>query len=134
MARALALTEFDFILESDLEAPEEERTTWRLRPLTFAEHAAIGRTELRQGKDETDTVVIHDNLGTAGKAVQAGLVGWKNFKDAEGAQIEFTRDSKTGKIPDRLMDEIKPFVVELSDEIFKRSTLTRTQAKNSISR
>jgi hypothetical protein len=133
MARALALTEFDYVLKQDQEGPEEERTTWRLRPLTFREHALVARTELRRGKSDDETVMITDTLGSAGRTIQAALIGWTNFRTADGVQIPYGRDAD-GKLPDATMDLLKPFAMELEDVILEHSQLSKEQQKNSGSR
>jgi len=129
VARALALTEFDFVLKADEAGDEEERTTWRLRPLTFREHALVARRELRRGKDDDEAVMISDDLGIAGKTIQAGLIGWTNFKRSDGIQIPYAREAD-GRFSDVTMDLLKPFAGELENAILEKSNISKEQVKN----
>jgi len=91
MVQALTTKDFDYVLHSDRDRSEEERTVFYLRRLSAV-----------------DSWRLQDDLGTIGQAgtvtpqvgkmnetaLKAGLKGWSNFKDEEGNDVAFQRDAK----------------------------------------
>jgi len=107
--------------ERDAESP----TIFELKALTVRDMTAIrdvrmtvsrdGVTTFRQGSEELVTL-------------KAGLVGWRNFKDAAGKDVVFTREG--GKASDETLSRLAPeWRTELSDEIQAINTLTADEKK-----
>lgn len=130
MATARLMKEFEYTLEAERELPVEKRTTWRLRPLNYATHREVMRTSLSMGSD-TQSIEV-DAYGKAAKILNYGLLGWTNFRDEEGTEIEFRR-SADGTLPPQVMDLLVDVAVELSNAVTERSVASKEHAKNSSS-
>lgn len=82
MAKALNPEErWRYILKTDLNLPPEEQTVFLLKALSRKEMAVV-RTAI-----ENDQIIMAYHA-----ALERGLVGWENFRDADGNIVEF----KTG--------------------------------------
>ena len=104
MAKALALVA-DYEYQSDKD-PDEVKTTWILRSLTSFEFMQCC------GNGVVDDAMF----------VRTGLVGWRDFVDAAGEEIEFSVENM-GRIP--------PLIVQdLSFKIQNISVLSEDDRKN----
>lgn len=108
MATALPLiTKAPFISKHDKDKPGSVQVIWMLQPLTGLQHMEITASGFT------------DYSG----AIMMGLKGWKNFKDAAGAEVEFSFEN-IARIPALYLQDI-------AFEILKRSSLDEEKTKNS---
>ena len=95
----------DFVCKCDETLPEEERTSFKVKFLTKEQQAEIrdimysvkGIGAARQEKFLTGSAVL--------KALEYGLVGWKNFKFDDGTDIVFSKENFSC-IPPAQRDEL----------------------------
>jgi hypothetical protein len=88
----------DYVLLADRELPQEERTVWKLRPLSAVERADID-DHMGSIDPETGTFVAHTGTMIL-KALVVGLVGVDNLLDEDGGVVEFSdypKPKRTGK-------------------------------------
>ena len=117
MAIAFRRAVREFIVPSDLTLPPEQQTTWLLRPLDVFDAAELADT------------YTADEKGWAAKAVQMAkmsLVGWRNFKDADGNEVAFVGLNNRATDDDlRLI----PFAVilEIVQEVHRYEAISRKQ-------
>lgn len=78
---------YDYVLEAERKLGDEEQTVFQLRGLTIAEEAALNNTLVASdmGGDEMKWKTGDYQL----KTLKLGLVGWRNFNDAEGVDVPF---------------------------------------------
>ena len=75
---------FDFVVTADRRLPKEQQTTFHLRRLPTV--IMLRLRDLREGDDAA--------IGSwMMVALRAGLAGWTNFLDADGAQVPFALDA-----------------------------------------
>lgn len=135
--------EFDYVLKADRELPQEKRSIFRLRRLALHEMKKVEQLqhkvryivdpetlEKRKEDREVQADLTMTNLEQSCEILQMALVLWNNFKDPDGSDVDFRRDTK-GRIPDEVMVRIIPYVDELSDAVLSANTLTEEDAKNS---
>lgn len=105
MAKAIdILIDQDFI--SDLDT-DEKKTTWVIRTLSGLEFLSCVNT----------TGVDHQ------KVIELGLTGWRDFNNADGSAIEFSKPN-IGRIPAEILQDI-------SFKIQNSSSVSEEEAKNS---
>jgi len=80
---------FEFIDDPDRDLPADDpnRTVWEYRVLTPTEEAAIQDAVSMAGMGEGETTSTSGYGTIAHKTLRLGLVGVKNFRDAEGNEI-----------------------------------------------
>jgi len=83
---------FDYVLEEERAMPPERQTVFLLRGLTISEETALNNTILASdmGGDEMKWKTGDYQL----KTLRLGLLGWSNFKDIEGVEVEFVSRSQ----------------------------------------
>lgn len=113
--------------ESGKPIPKEKQTVFELRVLTAR--------ELAQLEDELSEVDMRGTIKVkAGsqvlKILKLGLVGWKNFKDGKGNEIQFQKD-KEGVPREQNWNYLKQnWRREIADAITEQTNLTEEQLKN----
>ncbi len=128
---------WDFIIESERELPAEEQTTWILRALGYTENNRIQDNALKQELGDDGGVQLRAG-SYMDKVIRAGLVGWKNFKDADGILVEFETEisgserRKKRKEPTiDTLDRIPPEVLtDLANAIVRHNVLDASAEKN----
>jgi len=124
--RAPLLCEFDYVLKADRDLPAEERTTFRLRPLTFREREDISTTEAIDAGEGTKIAI--NRFTITRKILNYGLVGWKNLLSFQGTPLEFARTN--GVLSDTTLDSIQDCATEIANAITERSQVDKELAKN----
>ena len=121
MAIALRSTVREFVAPSDTKLPPEQQTTWLLGPLDVFDSA-----ELADSYSTDPNKWASKNV----QMVRMALRGWRNFKDADGAEVPFI--GLGGRASDEDMRKI-PFslVLELMVEINNFETIKRSQVGES---
>ena len=122
---------FDYVLKCDRELEPEQKTVFQLKPLTPSESAQLEDNLARvYASDETLTV----NTGTHTlKQLQMGLIGWKNFRNAEGEEIPFP-ERKDARLKTAHLAYLAPeWRQEIANAIDEGNTVTETDLKNSDS-
>ena len=87
----------NYVLESDREKPESERTVWKIKPIAARQWARIKdrlaavNTSSDRGKDgDGDGTKVSVAMGMQEtEAIRHGLVGWENLKVGNGTPFEF---------------------------------------------
>ena len=75
---------FDFVVTNDRALPKAQQTTFHLRRLPTV--IMLRLRDLREGEDAA--------IGSwMTVALRAGIAGWTNFLDADGAQVPFALDA-----------------------------------------
>ena len=120
---------FDYVLEDDRKLPEEERTAFVLRGITVAEEARVADTMISSipGQEE-----LSFRSGTHQLTVlRSGLRGWRNFKSADGAEIEFEKArSHPRHVTDDCLDRLSSkHRTEIVSAILDRGSLTEEEGK-----
>lgn len=137
MAKLLSMEPTPYVLKDELEAPEEEKTIWHLRPLTWKERAdvqdgmLITEVNMTGPKDKAATGKMTHLSGTQSRiAVEKGLVKIENLRDSKGDLVKFDSDTS----PERKMqifNSIPPiWAKELAEEILTMSGLRKEEEKN----
>lgn len=120
-----------------VDAESERPTVWILRGLTAGESQKI----------EDQTVIVEEHSGGSGKgsigyktgtrtllALRHGLIGVRDFYDAEGNAIEFETERvglRAGLVSDNFLSRIPDSVrTELANEIRERNSLSGDQLGN----
>ncbi len=84
--------QFEYTLQRDRSLPEEERTVFLLRPLSYEQRVKL--TNLISSM-EADTGVVRGTIGDVmDSTLRAGLVGWRNLRDRKGVEVEFAREGR----------------------------------------
>ncbi len=119
MAIALNLKAVDFVLKCDKDLPPEEQTIFKIKPLTAKQYMEMADTMEYSGE-----TVKHMGLATY-NMLKIGLIGWKNFKDAEGNDVSFitNMDDNLNRIP-------ADYRMELSTKITELTTPSIEKVKN----
>lgn len=125
----------DYVLERERGLPPEQQTVFQLRTLTTRQRFRLmdlhrlrdGGVEIRQGEVQYT-------------ALKVGLVGWRNFLDANGAEIPFEREGGirsvnhidvNGPASDATLDRLaSEDALELAEAVASAAHLTRADAKN----
>lgn len=98
---------FPYILKSDRDLPEGERTVFDLRGLTVAEEASVSDSMIlaHSGSDE-----LAFRAGTHQLTVlRFGLRGWARFLDSSGAEVAFEQNKAHPRhISDTCLDRLSP--------------------------
>lgn len=128
----IALTprsKFDYVLVSDRELPQERRTVFHLRAMTHTERARLVDEYVRSHRPATLNL----------EAVRFGLVGWSNFRDAQGVDVAFTTEPEPLRV---LGQEMRPptdaclaaltteDIAELANQIVEQNHITEGDRKN----
>lgn len=123
MIATSARIETEYILKE--ERGTESPTVFRLRPLTRRERDELGDM---LGLQLDKTTYPGGSFTT--KLVRGGLVGWRDFRDAAGADVPFAT-TPDGKPTDETLERIPmDAYVELANEIFRQSNLSAGERKN----
>lgn len=118
MAIAIRSGVREFIAPSDSSLPADRQTVWLLRPLDVFAAAELA-----------DTYTTEDSKW-ASKALQMAklaLVGWRNFKNEDGAELAFK--GFAGRATDDDLRQI-PFsvILEIVAEVHRFESLSRKTA------
>lgn len=120
---------WDYVLECD--RGEERPTVFELKALSVRDEA-----RLEDGHASVDRVAnaIRVSTGTTNlEALRAGLVGVRDFFDADGRPVLFDTD-KQGRVSDSFLERLHPdWRQELARAIADRVRLTEADRKNSPS-
>ena len=93
---------FEFTLRADRSLPEEKRTVFMLRPLSYVERRKI---EDMASVVEAETGLVRGTVGSINDAtLRLGLKGWRNFRDAKGVEVPFELEGKRLGILGSLVD------------------------------
>jgi hypothetical protein len=119
MAIAPTLGEYYHVLASDEKRPEEERTRWHLRVLSYKERAEV----------EREGLALFSKIRIA---FGYCLLGWDNYKDANGEEFQIKEGVRGGKreLPDSVMDRLAPVSAELYIHIVNTFTIPEDEQKN----
>ena len=119
---------FEYVLTDDRALPEDQRTVFVLRGLTVGEEARVADAMIASipGQEE-----LAFRSGTHQLTVlRYGLRGWRNFKYADGTDVEWEdlnegRDAEDrNRILDRNLNKIPPEIrSEIAEQIRGESTL-----------
>lgn len=139
-------TTFRFVPSEDRALPHGQQTTFHLRRLTVGERAAIADMELEEvlSQDENGRALLtrRRRPGMSQlERVRAGLAGWDNLQDANGAPILFVLGPPrqvagrvAGCVSDELLDLIpENALIEIERAIYDAARLTDEDRKNSQS-
>jgi len=96
-----------YVSKLEKDTPKEDQTTWMLQPLNGLQRMEISSMGF------TDYTA----------ALMLGLVGWENFKDENGVEMEFTTENMK-RVPALYLQDI-------ALELIKRSDLDEEKIKNS---
>lgn len=105
---------FDYTLERERKANEQQPTVFALRALTPIQMMEVSELQLTVG------------ITAARKRTLAyGLRGWTNFRDEGDKEVPFERS-----LDDNLAHLSVEIVIELATEIIARSKVTEADRKN----
>lgn len=135
IARTTATT-WRYVLRCDLELPTDQQTVFTLRALTAQQRLALHDLPHRDASG-----IINPQVGSMQRAVvRMGLVGWSNFRTADGAIVDpvvVRRDTEGGiEVRDAVawssLNALDvEHLIELAEAILAGNTLTGDDAKNS---
>jgi hypothetical protein len=114
MPVAPSLGEFDYVCKCDKDLDRSKQTVYRLRTLTWSEREEV--------------VSEQNTLVTIRKVLNYGLLGWTNFLNENGSEIEF---KKTNVLHKDTLDNVQPYAIELANAILDKTRFTEDAAKNS---
>lgn len=118
---------FEFVLQDDLDLPEDQRTSFTLRGLTVSEEATVTDSMIAatSGVDEFSLRTGTHQL----TVLRLGLKGWSNFNDAEGKPVAFeTIKGHPKHITDECLDRILPkHRQEIANAILERGSVTEAE-------
>ena len=137
MAKTLSLDPVTYILESEIELPDDQQTKWIIRPLTWRERSAIQDgvivTEVQQAgpKDKGGIGVMRHLTGTQFRsAVEKGLVEIQNLQGPDGSVLKFNSTTRPGE-KEKILDSLPPdYTNEIAGKILEMSGLTKREEKN----
>ena len=129
MAKAATIGEFDYVLKADRDAPEEERTVFRLRTLSYEETESVTQAA-RLGEDGIN---LGSMMMSARRALNFGLLGWENFRTPEGEEVQFSASGKglRRRLSERTLTALRHHAIELTEAITNGSELSEEDEKNS---
>lgn len=117
---------FPYVLERDRKLPEDERTTFMLCPISWADRDAI--LEQLEGAGQSK----REQIKLAATVVRKGVVGWSGFRHRDGSKIAC--NSSGGVLDDASLDLVIEYAEELFGEIWRLSGLGNlAQGKSSSS-
>lgn len=125
MPTAYSNPEFDYVLMRERNLPQEQRTVFRMRRLSWRAMQEIYR-KIKVVDNEVDV----DPMDMARKVLDLGLVDWRNFLRDDGSEFPLTRD-ENGGLSEEVLDVIAGDWSELSNAITDHSKLPEGVAKNS---
>jgi len=134
MVRAIDLAggEFRYVVEDDRESPEHEQTKFLMRPLTFGERLEIENLRSASSSyNPANGMMSHTRSPRMAdiEILHRALLGWENFHDDKGLPIGFEKPN--GRIAEASLARIDPWITELAEEAWERSTLGKDAKKNS---
>jgi hypothetical protein len=118
-------------LECDRDLDPSDQTIFEVRWLKYSEQVKIEdntvTSKIGRKNEESEMRIAS---GTAEKAIlQAGLVGWSNFKDANGNEVEFKRTSN--KVTDECLSRLRPdWRKEIANFITDQGVISKDEEKN----
>jgi len=120
----------DYVLECDRDLPTDEQTIFELRCLTAGELARLEDNTLTSTMDSDNKPEFRVMTGSVQiNALQLGLKGWRNFKDAQGNEIPFKR--RSDKCAKENLDYLHPhWRRELVEAITEMNDLSEGDEKN----
>jgi len=106
-----------YVPEDAREWPEADQPVFLLKALKAREAAKLQDhgVEVGMGTDNTMRVL---SGSTIIRALELGLVGWENFKDASGNEVEWRENNGKGRpenldrIPERIRRELAEVIAE----------------------
>ena len=132
MPIARTIDEREYVLRADRELPEGQRTVFMLRPLTTRQQVRMQDKVKRNLTETIDTpdgskIPSIDNINELSyERVLIGLVGWSNFKYADGSACVFDQADREGNLNKLEVSDIH----ELSVAIMDLSILDEGAVKN----
>ena len=121
MAVALTRKQQEYILTEDKELSEDLQTKFFIKPLSAKKYADIQEKMKITGEGEEARIQGSYYLDV----LKEGLVGWSNFKDAEGNEIKFNNKN----MDDNLDYLSVPQRFEISGAIMSASILGEQKEK-----
>ena len=92
MAKALQkLSPYWFELPTD---EDEQKTRWYIKPLDGEELTDIMMNVSYAGFDKKGKPMIQTNARSVALSLRYGVIGWENFRDEEGNEVEFSELNK----------------------------------------
>ena len=86
MPVALSPTSFKpYVFKEDRSLPEEDQTKFHMKLMNFEELCAF-----EDAMADMDSGKTRDTMKACMDALKIGLLGWTNFKYADGKQVDFT--------------------------------------------
>jgi len=114
---------WEYVLQE--ERGTETPTRFVLRPLTLRER---NEAEDILGASMAVKGYAYGSFNT--KVLRAGLAGWHDLKDGNGAEVRYGVD-RDGKVREDLLERLPSAVcMELANEIMTRSTVSSADRKN----
>lgn len=120
----------DYILECDRKKEKEDQTVFELRWLTAQELARLedGSLTSIMSKENRPEFQIHSGSMQI-KTLQIGLVGWRNFRDKDGNEIDFKQ--RNDQCAKENLDYLHPqWRRELVEAITEMNQITEDETKN----
>lgn len=121
----------EYVLECDRDKPREEQTRFKVRWLTYKEQVKIedNIVSSRIGRKGEDSEMRIASGSAERDILKAGLVGWENFKDEHGQEVEFKRrgDQVTDECLDRLHTDWRK---EIANFITDQGKISKDEEKN----
>ncbi len=118
MPVAPTLGQFTYVCKCDKDLPVSEQTVFKLRTLHWKERESLFGEQ--------------NGLAIARRVLNWALLGWSNFKDADGNDFEFRRvdEGKHQVLPAEILDRLVIWSDEIATEVMNRTTITEEQARN----
>lgn len=120
-----------YIPKCDRELPAERQTAFLLRPMKAKDAAKMqdGAAEIDLARDQKDSTLRLRSGTQELEVLRLGLAGWENFKDANGAEVEYRENNGNPRpeVLDRIPAKIRR---ELAEAIIEGGTLSESAGKN----
>jgi hypothetical protein len=120
------------VLKCDRELPAESQTVFEIKYLTYDEQVRIEDATVTarvSSKDEEAREMNFRSGSVERMTIHAGLVGWRNFKDANGEDVRFER--RGNQVKNECLDRLHPdWRTELCNAITDMNTVTEGERKN----
>lgn len=137
---AIAYTpgKFNYVLKQDQKLPKDQQTVFHLKAFSSREledvegSLDVGLSVSKEGEVGEAKISTAFKMGERINAfLRAGLLGWTNYKGANGKEVKAVIEKSTGQISWESMDNVVPYRMELYTAIERGNTVSAKEAKNS---